>query len=247
MMTKHFHMKFAIIVIILILFTNKIYAQTATSISSSSTYNVDISSQSSFLVSTSASQDSFSSVILQSQTSSSITDIKNTNQPAQITDVPSLRAGFKEGTQDPETKTIQFDLLLKSTITSDRVQINWVVDGGVAYFTNPKKIIQNIQVQSGGVYDIPIQLTITTSGVTELRGTIEAFAPDGTYIITVRKDFASNYSAEVLPITQAYTDAQTLSNLKTFLLVTLGIIVLITVVYLFFREFTRWLNREEKI
>jgi hypothetical protein len=79
-----------------------------------------------------------------------------------------------------------------------------------------------------------------------LFGKAEAFKPDSTYLVTVRKNFASNQSSEILPLTDDYNNSKTLSLVRTILIV----IVILAGVLLggFFgvKRFSKWLNKNEK-
>jgi hypothetical protein len=173
------------------------------------------------------------------------TDLFNQDQAAEIKDVEGLRAEFKQYTQSPDSKEVKFEMILKSTIDSDRVKITWSLSGA-SLFAPGQLETRNIKVAAGQSYSIPITIIPAGYGITELFGKAEAFKPDSTYLVTVRKNFASNQSSEILPLTDDYNNSKTLSLVRTILIV----IVILAGVLLggFFgvKRFSKWLNKNEK-
>jgi len=176
--------------------------------------------------------------------SSSQNNLEKNNTPAEVKDVEGFRADFKQNTQDPDTKIVKFEMILKSNIDSDRVEINWEVDG-VSVFKDKGKKNLKTSIQGGKTYDIPIELIVAGSGITELRGKAEAFKADSSFLITVRKDFATNSNLEILPISQDYSTAKNVSLIKNIIviLVIVGIILFIGLIAL--KRFVKWLNKDD--
>lgn len=179
-------------------------------------------------------------------------DLTTQSQQAVIQDVDGLRAEFKEYTQDPSSKKIKYEMILKSNIDSDRVRIVWTISGGGIFevqegYTIDKNTARgNIIVRKGQTYTIPIVVTVTSEGITELLGRAEAFLAESTYIATVRKNFAANSDAEVLPLTDAYLQARTLN-----LIFNIIVIILITAASLFalfiaIKRFIKWLDKDDR-
>ncbi|MEO6729547.1 MAG: hypothetical protein ABIM99_06525 [Candidatus Dojkabacteria bacterium] len=142
------------------------------------------------------------------------------DKPAEIKDFDGLRAEFKQETQDPDSKNITFNMILKSNINSDRVRIDWTLSG-TSKLLNDKDKTKTLSIKQGETYTIPITITPTSEGVTEIYGTAQSVNVDSSFLVTVRKNFAFNNSLEVLPITSEYTTARTLSIVKSIVLVLL--------------------------
>ncbi len=172
------------------------------------------------------------------------TDPFQSDQAPVIQDVEGLRADFNQETQDPESKQVTFEMILKSGIDADRVKITWTLQGS-SKFVNDTDATKDITIQSGKTYSIPITILPTGYGVTELRGQAEAFKADGSYLVLVRKNFASNASQEVLPLTAEYNQAKTLSIVKTVVIVAIIFVILAIGAFLGFKKFAKWLNRND--
>jgi len=190
-----------------------------------------------------------SPVVAQSSSSVGSTDLSQSalsvqDQPPVIQDVEGLRASFIQHTQDPDTKTVRFEMILKSDIDSDRVEINWYLNG-VSYFNDKSQQTKRISISKGKTYSIPIDITVEGYAVTEVRATAEAFKADNTYLVTIRKDFASNSDFEVMPITSDYTTAKNLSLLKKFAILIVVIAVLSVGIFFGVKAFTKWINKND--
>lgn len=179
-------------------------------------------------------------------------DLTTQNQTPQIQDVDGLRAEFKEYTQDPATKKIKYEMILHSNIDSDRVRITWTTTGANVFDPQDAYTIVgtsargDIAIKKGQTYSIPIVVTVTGSGVNELFGKAEAFLAQSTYIATVRKDYASNESAEVLPLTDQYNQAKTQNTILNVVLIIVIVVVILASLFFALKLFLKWLDRDER-
>jgi len=179
------------------------------------------------------------SLILHAQTES---DLQTENEQATIEDVEGLRAEFKEYTQDPDSKIVKYEMILNSNIDSDRVKITWTLRG-VSSFVDKTQASKNITVQKGKTYAISIEVLPSGKGVTELVGKSEAFTVNGSFIATVRKNFATNADQEVLPFTEAYTTAKRISTIKSLVITSLLLIAAAAAAFFGYKKFKVWLSK----
>jgi len=170
----------------------------------------------------------------------------NIDQPAVVKDVEGLRAEFKQLTQDPDSKNATFQMILKSSIDSDRVKIEWTITGA-SKLVNDNDKRTNLTIKKGQTYTIPITIIPQGEGVTEVFGTAEAVNVDSSYLVTVRKNFATNKSAEILPITSDYTNAKNLSVVKNIILLVVVVATILGVILLILRRITKYLKTEPEV
>ncbi len=152
--------------------------------------------------------------------------------PAEIKDVPGLKAELKQYVQDPKSKAVKFEMILTSNVDSDRVRIVWEVKGKSKFAPNSRTTYQT-KIAKGGKYSIPIEVipasgpNSTEIGVSELFGKVEAFELGESFVVTVRKNFASTSDGEILPITDDYRAAkrnQTLMSIGFYIILALAIV-----------------------
>ena len=132
------------------------------------------------------------------------------DRPADVSSTQALEVSFKEYTQNPSTKVARFEMILKSNVDSDRVRVTWTISGQ-SIATNENQLIRNLTVQAGQTYSIPIDVKPLGYGVTEVYGVAKIVGADSNQLATVRKNFASNNSAEILPLTDEYNQAKVFS------------------------------------
>lgn len=172
-------------------------------------------------------------------------DLFNQNESPVIQDVEGLRAEFKQYTQDPATKIVKFEMILTSDIDTDRLKVTWTTSGpNVFADTTQATVVATIE--KGKTYTIPIELKVLGYGVNELFGKAEAVKPDSTYIATIRKDFASNESGEVLPLTEDYNQQKTLNTIKNIVLVVVIVAVILIGGFFGLKRFIKWLDKDEE-
>ncbi len=172
-------------------------------------------------------------------------DLFDEDRPPEIQDTSELRAEFKQHTQNPASKSIRFEMVLRSNINSDRVRINWKVTG-VSSVPDETQLTRVLRVRQGETYTIPLDIIPLSQGITEIFGTAQAFGVENRVIATVRKNFASNQSGEILPITEEYNQRKTINtilNVAKFI----GIIVLIVGgIFVVIKLIAKWYNTDER-
>lgn len=159
-----------------------------------------------------------------------------------IEDVEGLRAEFNQTTQDPESKKVTFELVLISNIDSDRVKVTWTLKGR-SVFEDESEKVRNISVSKGKTYNIPITIIPAGYGVSELQVIVEAFKAESNYLVSVRKNYASNDASEILPITSEYSQAKALYIIKTVGIILAVITGLLFLAFFGFKRFVKWLNK----
>lgn len=197
-------------------------------------------------------------VFSQENSNTSISEEKTT-----IKDVEGLRAELTQMSQDPESKYIRFELKLTSSIYSERVKVTWNVTGQ-SIFVNQDEKVRDFVVEENKTYVIPV--TILPTGIsaataktqpyaaTEILATVESFGAGATFVVTARKNFASNIDGEYITVVngkiglpQEYTNAKNLIFFRN-----LGIVLLVVTIglfggYRFLKGFLKWLNRNERL
>lgn len=169
-----------------------------------------------------------------------------TDQPVVIKDFDGLRAEFKQETQDPESKNATFNMILKSNIDSDRVKIVWTVTGS-SKALDSKQLTMNLNIKKGGTYTVPITVIPQGEGVTEVYGTAQSVSVDSSFLVTVRKNFQTNKLLEILPLTDAYNQAKTLSNVKNIVIVLVIVSIIIGILFVAFKRFNRYIKTEPEV
>lgn len=164
--------------------------------------------------------------------------------PAEIVDIRGLRAELEQFTQDPETGRVRFEMILTSTIDSDRVQITWDVSGN-SIFAEDQRETFNTRIESGKTYRVPIEIIPSGKGVTELFGKVESFELGNTFLVTVRKNFATNLDGEVLPVTQEFLDLKQSSTIESILLYIGGGVGAVIILFMLIVLFRGWYNKDE--
>lgn len=171
-------------------------------------------------------------------------ELQTEDKPAVVEDVPGLRAEFVQGTQSPWSKEIKFEMKLKSGIDSDRVKITWTLTGP-SNFPDTSLTSRSAVIEAGKDYSIPIVVKPVNAGVNELIGKVEAYKADGIYVVTVRKNFATNSAGEVLPLTNEYKSAKTMRLVIIIVGGVVGGIFGIFALFFGFKKFVKWLNKED--
>lgn len=147
--------------------------------------------------------------------------------PAEIDDFAGLRAELKQYTQDPGSKEVLFEMILTSNVDSDRVRVTWELQGR-SVFAATADLVVEMEIKKGESYTIPITVRPTSKGVTELYGKVQSYELGNSFLVTVRKNYASNENAEILPITDEYKEAKlqhTFINIGKYIVLTLILIV----------------------
>ena len=168
--------------------------------------------------------------------------LQTENEVAVVEDVEGLRAEFKEYTQNPESKVVKYEMVINSNIDSDRIKVTWSLRG-FSTFVDKTQAVKNISVQKGKSYSLAIELLPSGKGVTELVGKAEAFTVDGSFVATVRKNFATNSDQEVLPLTDSYKSAKNISTIKNLVITSLILVAIIALAFFGYKRFRVWLER----
>ncbi|MDQ6984778.1 MAG: hypothetical protein Q9M91_04305 [Candidatus Dojkabacteria bacterium] len=170
--------------------------------------------------------------------------LREENIDAVIDDIPGLRAEFFQKTQDPKSKEIEFGIKLTSRVTSDKVRVTWTLDGKSA-FKYPQSSVSVTSIEDGGEYILPITIIPTGQGITELIGKIESFELNNSFVVTVRKNYASNIDGEILPITDEYKSAKTTNLIRTVGIVAVTLIIAAVFATYGLKKFLKWYDRDE--
>lgn len=163
-------------------------------------------------------------------------DLNTTDKPAEIKDFEGLRAEFKQYTQDPETKVVKFEMVLNSKINSDRVRVEWTLDGP-SEFVDEREQRRDLKIEAGKSYVIPVNVRIIGEGLNEVFGKAESVQVDSSFLVTVRKNFNSNSEGEVLPQTAEYNSSKTLNQIKNIVVAAAIVAVVIGLVFFIFKRF----------
>lgn len=158
-----------------------------------------------------------------------------------ITDVEGLQLELVQNTQDPGSKEIQFDLVIKSEITSDRVQIIWEVNGK-SEIVNTEQQVCTLSVAKGETYRVSLTIKPRAFGITDISAKVEAFQIDGTRVASASKTIGSYENGEVFPPTEGHDLAKTLYFARILGTVAVGVLGTVAVGYFAYRRFNRWLS-----
>ncbi|MCA9386771.1 hypothetical protein KC669_01930 [Candidatus Dojkabacteria bacterium] len=167
------------------------------------------------------------------------------DRPADVSSSQALEVTFKEYVQNPSSKVARFEMVLKSNVNSDRVRVTWTISGQ-SIAPNEDQLIKNLTVRTNETYIIPIDVKPLGYGVTEVYGVARIVGADSGQVATVRKNFAANSSAEILPITDEYNQAKVFSIIWLIVrTVVIGLIV-IAIGFFGFRRFVKWYKTDER-
>lgn len=167
-------------------------------------------------------------------------------------EISELKAELITQIQDPVSKIVEFNLKLNSNIDSDRVKLTWTSTGPNTYAEGQNYSLAGLnasgelRISKGQSYSVPVSLKIHGSGVNELIGKVEIFLTEGTKVVTVRTNFGSNTDGEVLPITEAYTQAKNLNTVKNIVTIIVIIIFVLISGYFGLKRFLKWLDSDER-
>lgn len=180
-----------------------------------------------------------------------------------IKDVEGLRAELTQLSQDPESKYIRFELKLSSAIYSERVKVTWSVSGQSIFVNNVEKE-RDFVVEEGKTYIIPVTLLPTKINetlakaqpyaATEILATVESFGAGATFVITARKNFASNSEGEYVTVVDGkiglpkeYSNAKNLIFFRNIGIIILAVSIGLFLGYKFLKRFIKWLNKNESL
>lgn len=167
------------------------------------------------------------------------------NRPADVTSTQALEVTFVQHTQNPSSKVAQFEMILKSNINSDRVRVTWEVKGQ-SIAVNEDQLIRNLTVKQNETYSIPLDVKPLGYGVTEVYGVARVVGADSSQLATVRKNFAANNSAEILPLTDEYNQAKVFSIIWLIARTTTIVLVLVVSGFVAFKKFVSWYKTDDR-
>lgn len=165
--------------------------------------------------------------------------------PAETASSQALNVSFRQGLQDPATKNVTFEMVIDSKVTSDRVRVTWEVKG-VTTFIDETELVRNLIVKEGERYVVPFTVRPLAKGVSEVYGTARIVGADASQIATVRKNFATNEYADILPITDEYKQAQVLNIAWQVGKVVIGVVFFLLIAIIGFKKFVRWYKTDER-
>lgn len=165
-----------------------------------------------------------------------------TQSQTQIVNAEGVRLELIQATQNPDNKTIRYDLKITSQIRSDRVQLRWEILGPAEIALGEKAVTMNLTV--GGVYQQSITILPRGSGRVDLRAIVEAFQIDGTRLSTATQTMFFQPNGEILyPQTQQHSLAKIVYLIRSVSGTLLLALVLGAVVFQVGRSTARWLQQ----
>jgi hypothetical protein len=165
-------------------------------------------------------------------------------EEAEIDDFAGLRAELNQYTQNPGSKEVKFEMVLESNIDSDRVRVTWELKGRSVFAEHSDPVVEML-IEKGQTYTIPITVIPTSKGVTELYGKVQSYELGNSFVVTVRKNYASNEAGEILPISDSYKQAKlqhTFLNLFKYLVL---ILIAIGSAFLGLKALKSWYGRDD--
>ncbi len=171
-------------------------------------------------------------------------ELAEENQEAETVNSQDLDISFRENIQNPANKNKTFEMVITSKVNSDRVRVTWQVRG-VSVAINEEELVQDLVVRTRETYVIPITIRPTGRGVSEVYGTARIVGAEASQVATVRKNYASNSSRDVLPITDEYRNSQILNFVWLIVRIVIFALIIIVGGYVGFKQFVRWYKQDE--
>lgn len=157
-----------------------------------------------------------------------------------IEDVEGLDLQLIRNTQDPGTKDIKFDLIINSRLTSDRVQVKWLVSGSSEVVQGESVI--NLSLSENQTVSQSITIRPREFGTTSIKAFVEAFQIDGTRIASASQLIGTYPDGEVFPPTENHELAKTLYTVRLIATVASAIMGGIVGLFIAYKLFRNWLN-----
>jgi hypothetical protein len=158
----------------------------------------------------------------------------------------SINTELKEYTQNPESKTIKYELILESSARSDNVRVTWTITGNSTINESKTKIVKT-SIEPDKTYTLPIEILPVGQGTTEVAAKAEVFQVDGTLTSTVRANFATNQFGEKLPLTSEYNQSKTLSTIKNIVLAITTLVIVSAAGFFGFKQVARWYKKTPEV
>ena len=169
--------------------------------------------------------------------------IKDESLDNSIRNQGNIEVELIQNTQDPKTKKIKFDLVIKPTITSDRVKVEWNVTGVSGLDPSYSNSFET-KVVAGNIYIYSVEIVPTKAGITELIATIRINHKSQNIVSTKRKTFASNFEREAVPITKEYSDAKTIMYITDVIFLVFVVGLVGGAGYLGYKFFIKWYKQD---
>lgn len=158
----------------------------------------------------------------------------------------SISTELKEYTQNPENKTIKYELILISSARSDNVRVTWTITGNSTVDEVKTKTVRT-RIEPDKTYKLPIEILPRGQGSTEVSAKAEVFQVDGTLTSTVRTNFATNEHGEKLPITDEYNQSKTISTVKNIVLAITTFVIVVTAGFFGYKLALRWYKKTPEV
>lgn len=185
--------------------------------------------------------------------------LADTTLETKVNDAKNLRLFLYQHTQNPQDKSIKFDLVINSQITSDRVQLTWFISDGPSQYlqienqqiVQVKTIKQDITLESGKQYTFSQLLQPLNRGTTQLLVQVESYSASGRVLATVSKPVWTDASINALVLSEGklvisneYRLAQYLNYLRIFAIAGIIIVVIYYLAVWGYNWLTTWLKRD---
>lgn len=124
--------------------------------------------------------------------SSTVTSQSMPNMQTQSSSAEGITLELTQSTQHPESKAINFTVVIKSQLNSDRAQLRWEVLGPAEIVSGNR--IQPLALRAGQTYTYNLVIVPRGSNRVDLRAIAEAFEIDGNRQSSVTQSlvFAAN-------------------------------------------------------
>lgn len=160
-----------------------------------------------------------------------------------IQDVEGLRLELIQKTQDPANKDIQFELKINPQISSDRVQLSWLIDGQSVF--KEGVATENLVVSPNNTVTKTITITPAGYGLTKVSAVVEAYQIDGTRVATASKTIATDANGRLLFSDGSEQTARILYYVRLVAVALLVIFLLVVGGYVGYRLFRGWLSNDK--
>jgi hypothetical protein len=170
-------------------------------------------------------------------------NVNEVDQKVVIEDVEGLRINMVQNIQDPGSKKIKFDVIIDSAINSDRVEVNWAINGQSVLDEGNAKEVLKVTANSQTTHSVIVNPV--GFGVTRVKVIIQAFEIDGTRVATAAKAFVTDKERSLLVPDAQQQLANNIYVVRNVAAVILGIVVILSVIYLGYSYFRSWLESDK--
>jgi hypothetical protein len=145
--------------------------------------------------------------------------------------------------QDPGSKDIYYRFLITSASNSDRVELEWAIQGVSQSPTARKK---TLTLKAGQTTTESFQVLPRAFGKTEVRVEVRMFDAGQNYVAAARDQFVTNKELDIIPITSEYQNAKNLNMAKNIGLALAGIVIAFFTVRFIIKKVQQRLATEQK-